>query len=255
MKGLLDFLQTPAGVGLLSGIGSYAAGAQRRTPVNNVGRGVLGGLMGYQQANTMGREDEQQKLANELRTMQMGQLRQTMSDDAENRGMYKEIGAMMNPPKIPATPESTRFNIPFNLNPESPRTDFSTQTIPGLPERPGVIDQQAIKARYAQSPEGGKVAMANMFKENVPLKLGKDDRLVDPKTFQQLMGAAPSKIDYNKPFLPDGAPNTAFQDYSMRNRKAGASNISVSATGQKEAAKSLSKPIGDRADASLSLSK
>ena len=245
MTGLLDFLQTPAGAGLLSGIGSYATGARRGTPVNNVGRGVLGGLLGYQQANATGREDEQKKLENEFRQLQTGKIKQDMQAETESRNMYKEIGAMMNPPKIPATPDSTRFNTPLDFNqplpqapmltggldgfasqPQPPRTDFSISSVPGQPERPGVVDQQAIKARYAQSPEGAKLALANMFKEDTPIKLGKDERLFEPKTFRQLVGGAPEKIDYNKPFLPDGTPNTAFQEYSMNNSRAGASRNS-----------------------------
>ena len=51
MAGLLDFLQTPQGIGLLSGVASYAANARRGTPVNNVGRGLAGGFLGFQEAS------------------------------------------------------------------------------------------------------------------------------------------------------------------------------------------------------------
>lgn len=45
--GLLDFLETPQGQALASGLATYAATAQRGTPWNNIGRGVLGGFTGY----------------------------------------------------------------------------------------------------------------------------------------------------------------------------------------------------------------
>lgn len=48
--GLLDFMQTPGGQALLSGVASYAANARRGQPVNSIGRGLLGGAMGYQNA-------------------------------------------------------------------------------------------------------------------------------------------------------------------------------------------------------------
>lgn len=56
MAGLLDFLNTPQGTGLLSGLAGYAMNARRGTPVNNIGRGLAAGLQGYQ-----GYYDNQQK--------------------------------------------------------------------------------------------------------------------------------------------------------------------------------------------------
>ena len=41
------------------------------------------------------------------------------------------------------------------------------------------------------------------------------------------------KIDYNKPFLPDGSPNKAYQEFSLRDKKAGATNVSLSNIGPK----------------------
>ena len=48
--GLLNFFQSPGGQGLLSAIAGYAAGARRGTPVNNIGKGLLSGVTGYQNA-------------------------------------------------------------------------------------------------------------------------------------------------------------------------------------------------------------
>lgn len=50
MAGLLDFLSTPSGIGLLSAVAGGMAGARRGTPINNIGRGVATGLTGYQGA-------------------------------------------------------------------------------------------------------------------------------------------------------------------------------------------------------------
>lgn len=76
MAGLLDFLQTPQGIGLLSGVASYAANARRGTPVNNVGRGLAGGLVGYQQANNQTDANASEKQQRELRDLQIQQSRQ-----------------------------------------------------------------------------------------------------------------------------------------------------------------------------------
>ena len=63
--GLLNFFQSPGGQGLLSAIAGYAAGARRGTPVNNIGKGLLAGVAGYQGANEDLRkqQEEQRKLA------------------------------------------------------------------------------------------------------------------------------------------------------------------------------------------------
>lgn len=46
-NGLFDFLKTPQGQALASGLATYAATARRGTPINNLGRGMLGGITGY----------------------------------------------------------------------------------------------------------------------------------------------------------------------------------------------------------------
>lgn len=64
--GLLDFLKTPEGQGLLSGVFGYAANARSGTPWNNIGRGGVAGLMGYGNAlerqDTLAQRAVQQKL-------------------------------------------------------------------------------------------------------------------------------------------------------------------------------------------------
>lgn len=52
-QGLLDFVQSPAGMGLLSAGLAYAASANRNTPINNIGRAGLAGLTGYTAAGAL----------------------------------------------------------------------------------------------------------------------------------------------------------------------------------------------------------
>ncbi len=77
--GLLDFLETPQGQALASGIATYAATAKRGTPINNLGRGVLGGVTGYgdavqaqQQAKVQEQKDAYNKRNQELLEMRIG---------------------------------------------------------------------------------------------------------------------------------------------------------------------------------------
>lgn len=61
--GLLGFLSSPAGQGLLSAAFTGAATAQRGTPWNNLGKAGVGGLIGYSNATT--RQEELDKLNRE----------------------------------------------------------------------------------------------------------------------------------------------------------------------------------------------
>lgn len=100
MAGLLDFLNTPAGQGLLSGVASYAMNARQGTPVNNVGRGLAGGLMGYTQANDQLRHDDEKQFQNQYRQMQIEQMQQQM--EAANQAKQWRAGL---PAALSATKE------------------------------------------------------------------------------------------------------------------------------------------------------
>lgn len=73
--GILDFMQTPEGLGLVSGLAGYAANAKRGTPINNVGRGLAAGVMGYGSAKEQNAQLEQLKQMGAMRQMQMDQVK------------------------------------------------------------------------------------------------------------------------------------------------------------------------------------
>ena len=62
MAGLLDFLKSPEGQGLLAGTAGYAATARRGTPINNIGRGLLAGTAGLNTALDKQKEVEKQQM-------------------------------------------------------------------------------------------------------------------------------------------------------------------------------------------------
>jgi hypothetical protein len=66
MNGLLDFLKTPEGQGLLSATFGGLAGARRGAPLNSIGRAGLAGLAGYSGALDRIGEAERQKQADEI---------------------------------------------------------------------------------------------------------------------------------------------------------------------------------------------
>ena len=74
MNGLLDFISTPAGQGLLAAVAGGMAGANRGTPWNNAGRAGLAGLMGYSNAQNMAMKQEENAFQKQYRQMQMSEM-------------------------------------------------------------------------------------------------------------------------------------------------------------------------------------
>lgn len=109
--GLLDFLETPQGQALASGIATYAATAQRGTPWNNIGRGALGGLTGYgnavqaqRQAQIDAEKAAYNKRQQELLDMHYGTQymnavtaqQRAMKDAAERKSSGQALGKAFN---------------------------------------------------------------------------------------------------------------------------------------------------------------
>lgn len=73
-KGLLDFVSTPEGQGLLSAAFGGLAGARRGQPLNSIGRGGLAGLAGYAQAQDRVTQEQESATQRKYRDMQMQEL-------------------------------------------------------------------------------------------------------------------------------------------------------------------------------------
>lgn len=80
MAGLLDFIGTPEGQGLLSAAFGGLAGARRGQPLNSLGRAGLAGLSGYADATDRQTQADQLAKRNELFELQLKQMRQAQAD-------------------------------------------------------------------------------------------------------------------------------------------------------------------------------
>jgi hypothetical protein len=78
MAGLLDWINTPEGAGLLSAVAGGMAGARRGEPVNTIGRGLASGLMGYHSTQDQLLQQQRERVAEQYRQMQMDQMKQQM---------------------------------------------------------------------------------------------------------------------------------------------------------------------------------
>lgn len=129
LNGLLDFIKTPEGQGLLAGAFGYAANARKGTPWNNAGRGGIAGLMGY--ANALDRQDQQaeNQFQKQYRQMQMDEMQRKIDlqkgQDAWRAGLP---GVLQQQTMVPndagptAAPDTEAINK-YLLDPRSPFAD------------------------------------------------------------------------------------------------------------------------------------
>lgn len=182
--GLLDYLQTPGGQGLLSGIASYAANARRGTPINNMGRGMVGGLLGYANAGNQLRQQDEDAFQRQYRQMQMEQMQGQMQDAHRQReaaAKRQELFTQLAPQFSQPTYGQYEADNPFgeNLGNLAAKTGerFDLQgfrdALPGEMAKAGFVDD----------------ALSMLPKPATPMKVSAGDRLVDPATGQEVYAA------------------------------------------------------------------
>jgi hypothetical protein len=165
--GLLDMLNTPAGIGLLSAAAGAMAGARRGQPWNTAGRGALAGLTGYAQANDQIRVDKEKQIADQMRQMQMDEILRKRSDQDAYRAQFKPAGQTAFKPDDPFNEGAATFGQD-NLKTETPPM-FAGQAIdPKLAAIAPFLDPKEMYSAM-KPPEKPK-----------PIALGKT--LVNPET-------------------------------------------------------------------------
>lgn len=85
MQGLLDFIKTPEGQGLLSAVAGGMSGARRGTPWNNFGRAGVAGVMGYGSALDRQAEEARQAEATAFRGLQSKKMLEEMNQAAQTK--------------------------------------------------------------------------------------------------------------------------------------------------------------------------
>lgn len=109
-NGLLDFLNSPGGMGLLSAVGAGLAGARRGGTWNAVGSGLLGGVQGYAQGQDLQRQNEYAAQRGKLFDMQAQQLEQQQAaakaeaERASARQGYLGSVGQVTSPRLDAQP-------------------------------------------------------------------------------------------------------------------------------------------------------
>ena len=166
----------PRKLGLMMAAAHLLQGApgQRKNIGADLSHGLMGGLMGYAGGQQgLLRKQEAQDAAEE-RKMRLAQMKQAEADRVATRGAMQ-----------------TAFGQP-NVNlmnfQGQPMRDDEGGAIPQVPGGGGMPEF----LRLAGGNMDPMQAIGLMQKQG-PMKVGKDDRLVDPTTFKEVLGAAPGE--------------------------------------------------------------
>lgn len=209
MAGLLDYLNTPEGVGLLSMVAGGMTGARRGTPVNNIGRGVASGLMGYQGAQALDVQNKKSAVEEQYRALQLGQLQRQNEQQKVTDTWNAGLPAMMQQKMTGTTDQGKQLaeqQNAFGQDGAQSLVDASQYAKPDAPLNMNYgMDKQALQ-NYMLQPGSPyqKQFLENMVLPKAPIKLGADEKLLDPTTYAQLASGG-GKADVKDGYLvPDG---------------------------------------------------
>lgn len=235
-NGLLDFMQTPAGLGLLGAVAGGFAGARRGTPFNNVGRGLLGGVASYgnaldreQQAQQFAAQEQDRAQGRELRELQMAQARAQMERE---QGQQKWREGLPN-----AIQQS---QAQYGAGEEGP-----TMT----PGNPNALRDYAM---LPNSPFADDILQRQLFPKAADTKVVGDTLLALENGGVRELYRAPAKPEAAPSSVREyqyGQADPAFNAWLLNNKKAGANNVNVDArnihTQEGEQSKVYGKGLGE----------
>lgn len=213
MAGLLDLINSPAGMGLLSAVASGAAGARQNTPWNNFGRGALGGLAGYSQANDQIKQDEENAFQKQFRQTQMEQMQRQLETQQKQEQWRAGLPGIMAPKVSDQGAMLNEQNAAFG-NDATQATIDAGQYAPNAPIRmTPQVDQQAVQDYMLrpESPYSDKLMEKQLFPSAADYKtVGKTLLQVGPN------GVNPVYTDQTPE--KSGLPNKAQEyEYAVAN--------------------------------------
>lgn len=196
MNGLLDWVKTPEGQGLLAAAFSGMAGARKGAPINTLGAAGMGGLLGYDKALDTQAEAERDKAAAVFRGLQ-GKVVQQQFDQADAAAKGRtNLRATLTPEQqvaFDANPEGFMGTMDQFRKPEK-------QTIPWYVKKDPVTGQISIDPAYAdfektKAAAGAARSPANPYYTPIPTVngLGRFDNRSG--TFELLPGGITKPTD------------------------------------------------------------
>lgn len=238
MQGLLDFVKTPEGQGLLSAVAGGLAGARRGTPLNNVGRGLLSGLQGYGNAQQLQQQEAESALNRQVRDLQIKSAQQQMQE----REAQKAALEALNPQMLASQEALSGGGGPTMANASNMKpVDPMKQQLFGLARSGAIPIADYLKMTGPKAPEYKQVG-------NALVQIGGDGKITEAYK-------APEKVDYNAMVIPDGQGGYKLNDLVVsaktRIAEAGKPSVRVENRIENKASESVSKEVGPILEKSL----
>lgn len=237
-NGLLDFLKTAEGQGLLSAAFGGLAGARQGAPLNTLGRAGLAGVAGYGNALEREQQLKQQQAEKEMRDLQMQQLRTQITREQQRQKVLPTLfQGQVNPgsvsiPEVGGVPFVTQAKVDHPATVGAPKFDVQRAVSSGL------FTPQEIEA-YAKIPEIGR-PKREVFKPGDVVFEGGKQVLAIPKE-QDL----PSAVKEYQ-FAVSQGYSGPFQQFQLDMKRAGAPKTTISMGQEKEEAKVVGKAFGEQ---------
>jgi hypothetical protein len=270
--GLLDFklpaMDTPEGQGLLSA--AFSLMQAQKMPGQ---KGMLAGALGdagksYMHTTNQSKEQAQRRQMQDMQMQaQRMQLEQAQREQAQRERAEAAIRNQFAPMSPLGALQGGGGPTQANANRIGQIPQFDPRRLLAEGGVGALTQGLSINSALNPKPEGpikigenDRLLDPTTYRELVspvqkpqgPIKLGENDRLVEPGTFRELVSPVqkPQVIDYNKPFLPDGTPNKAYQDYSLTRADRGATRVNVEGSKniinqENEQSKNYGKWFGD----------
>lgn len=232
---ILDFsmpgMDSPEGQGLMAAAMSLLQA--QKMPGQRTGiAGALGQAgQQYMQTRTSAQDMAQRR---KFQDLQMRAQQEQLQAAQDERARAERMRAMIGQHAIPA-----RAAVGANEMDAEP-----------VAAQPAGFDFKGYAGSLAQVDPNAALDLMDKLKAKAPKQhvMSAGQRLVDESGREVF--SAPEKavpIDYNKPFLPDGSPNTAYQRYSLTKAKTGATNVTQNSVTKQEGeeAKAVGKFYGD----------
>lgn len=267
MAGILEWIGTPEGQGLLSAAFGGLAGAQRGTPWNNAGRAGMAGIMGYGNAIEQQKDAARQKLVDmQVQQGQMGLARSKREGEFYDNWNPAKYLTPAQPPPLPAglqVPGAGLSVLPDYSRQFAPDTPLKDWYQPAdIPAKPGGFDRQAMMADLLGSgvPELQRLAMTHLMPKDLkpelveiadPANPGRTvKRWVTPgESSGVYVGGTPEKTPEGMRYDQSGqlVPIPGYLAMKKEIAGAGAPKVSVpvSFSQEKEEAKTVGKGFGE----------
>lgn len=268
--GLLSFLNSPTGMGLLSAVGAGLAGARRGQPINALGMGLMGGVQGYAQAQEAQQATAQREQQKKLLDMQMRQAQRGLDEQDSLKSLAKQFyqAPTMSMDQVNAAPGQAgptvdRASLIPNTQPKFDTNGFinaymAQDPIKAMQLRASMVKEMPFNKVDAKdyTPESiARFSQTQNYGDLVPrskMEVASNGQVYDPYSVK------PGSVfaDPNKPFFvgQDGKPtaNAPFQKFEINKAGAGAARTNVNVSTERSLLTEIAGGLGKQIESSVS---